>query len=175
MQYGAKVPFLRNADTATDTASSWDVVKEALLRYENQGNQFDMVTLLQPTTPLRTADDICRAYELFQEKQANAVVSVCEMDHSPLWSNVLPQDYSLADFIPKEVIEMPRQELNTYYRINGGIYMVRTDYIRRTTNLYEAGCYAYVMEKKNSVDIDDEFDFKIAEEILKMRTKFETK
>ncbi|MGB4660450.1 MAG: acylneuraminate cytidylyltransferase family protein [Mobilitalea sp.] len=170
LQYGAKVPFLRNPDTSTDTATSWDVVKEALDRYEKQGIKFDMVTLLQPTTPLRTADDICSAYELFLKEQAKAVVSVCEMDHSPLWCSVLPQDHSLVNFIPKEVMETPRQELPTYYRINGGIYMVRTDYILRTTNLYEAGCYAYVMEKKNSVDIDDEFDFKMAEAILEMRT-----
>jgi CMP-N,N'-diacetyllegionaminic acid synthase len=168
MEYGASVPFLRNEATATDKASSWDVVREALNRYQELGKTFDMVTLLQPTTPLRKAEDIKNAYQLYQEKKANAIVSVCEMDHSPLWSNTLPENLSLENFIRKEVSSLPRQELNTYYRINGGIYMVKVDYFLQVQSIYQSECFAYIMDKKCSVDIDDAFDFAVAEAILTM-------
>lgn len=168
MKYGAKVPFLRSEKAATDQASSWDVVREALSCYEKEDKNFDMITLLQPTTPLRTAEDIQRSYQLYQENKANAVVSVCEVDHSPLWSNTLPEDLSLTNFIRKEVSDMPRQQLQTYYRINGGIYMVKVDYFKKTDNIYADSCYAYIMDKKRSVDIDDEFDFRIAEVLLSL-------
>jgi CMP-N,N'-diacetyllegionaminic acid synthase len=169
LEYGAEVPFLRSEATSTDRASSWDVVREALNQYEKVGKNFDMVTLLQPTTPLRKPEDIINSYQLYKEKKANAIVSVCEMDHSPLWSNTLPQDLSMDCFVRKEISELPRQELKTYYRINGGIYMVRMDYFNQSDNIYQSGCFAYVMDKKRSVDIDDEFDFRIAEAIITMR------
>lgn len=170
MEYGAKVPFLRGETTATDKASSWDVVREALEQYKKVGKVFDMVTLLQPTTPLRKEEDIRNAYVLYQKNLANAVVSVCEVDHSPLWSNTLPEDHSLTNFISKEVSALSRQELKTYYRINGGIYMVRVSYFMETESIYTSNCFAYVMDKKQSVDIDDEFDFRMAEAILSMNS-----
>lgn len=165
-EYGAEVPFLRSEENATDQASSWDVVREVILRFQQIGKSFDMVTLLQPTTPLRNSQDIIKAYELYQCKNANAVVSVCETEHSPLWCNTLPEDLSLTGFIHKEVSALPRQELKTYYRINGGIYMVNVDSFRQTESIYESGCYAYIMNKMHSVDIDDKYDFIVAEAIL---------
>lgn len=168
LDYGAKVPFLRSIATATDTSSSWDVVREALKKYEQMGRSFSVVTLLQPTTPLKKAEDIQGAYQIYLEKNANAVVSVCEVDHSPLWCNTLPEDRSLSNFIHKEINGLPRQELKTYYRINGGIYMVKVDYFNQTDNIYASECFAYIMDKSRSIDIDDEFDFKIAEAILTM-------
>jgi len=168
LAYGGNVPFLRSPATATDKASSWDVVREALDQYKQIKKTFDMVTILQPTSPLRKAEDIQNAYQLYQDKNANAVVSVCEVDHSPLWCNTLPGDFSLKEFIQKEINDLPRQELITYYRINGGIYMVKSNYLLQSGNLYDSGCYAYVMDKIRSIDIDDEFDFKITEAIIKM-------
>lgn len=166
LDHGASVPFLRSLATATDKASSWDVVREALEHYEGMGKTFDMFTLLQPTTPLRKASDIQKAYQLYVEKNSNAVISVCEVDHSPLWSNTLPEDNCLCNFIREEVINLPRQELKTYYRINGGIYMVKVDYFRKNGSLYEKDCYAYIMDKERSIDIDDELDFQFAEVIM---------
>lgn len=166
VDYGAKVPFFRSPATATDTASSWEVVRETLNRYEQIGRSFDTVTLLQPTSPLRSSEDIQNAYDLLNTKQANAVVSVCEVDHSPLWCNTLPEDHSLSDFIRKEAKDIPRQSLNTYYRINGGIYMVRVDYLRSGNDIYGSNCTAYIMDKKHSIDIDDELDFQFAEAIM---------
>jgi len=163
---GAEVPFLRSAKTATDTASSWDVVKETIYCYGQMGKNFDMVTLLQPTTPLRTAEDILRAYEIYQKGSTNAVVSVCEVDHSPLWCNTLPKDHSMANFIRKEVQALSRQQLENYYRINGAIYMFQVNYFLRSDCIYDNNCFAYIMSKERSIDIDDAFDFKLAEAFI---------
>lgn len=168
-EYGADVPFVRNEELSGDTAGSWEVVRWVLGQYAARGQRFDMVTLLQPTSPLREAEDIKQAYHLFEEKAADAVVSVCEMDHSPLWSNTLPEDGSMDGFLD-QVADAGRQQLPTYYRINGAIYMLRTALLAEgAPGLYREGTYAYVMPKERSVDIDDALDFAIAETILKMR------
>lgn len=166
VQYGAHVPFIRSAETATDSASSWDVVKEALLRYEKIGMTFDMVTLLQPTTPLRTSEDILNAYKIYQNENANSVVSVCEVDHSPLWCNTLPENHSLCEFIRPEAVNIQRQGLQKYYRINGAVYMVNINYLLTCKNIYESKSTAYIMNKERSIDIDDAFDFMVAEALL---------
>ena len=89
-QWGASVPFLRSEATSTDQASSWDMVEEVLCNYEKAGRYFDTFCLLQPTSPLRTSEDIRGAYRLFEDKASFAVVSVCEAEHSPLWCGHLP-------------------------------------------------------------------------------------
>lgn len=166
IEYGANVPFLRSLELATDVASSWDVVKDAIHRYKREGKTFDMVTLLQPTTPLRTGQDIMEAYNVLVSNNANAVVSVCEVDHSPLWCNTLPENHVMTNFIQKGISELPRQKLDKYYRINGSIYMVKTEYLNNSKSIYDSNCIAYIMDKERSIDIDDEFDLKIAQTIM---------
>jgi CMP-N-acetylneuraminic acid synthetase len=164
--FGANVPFLRNKKLSSDTASSWDVVKDLLMNYKKLGKKFDTVALLQPTSPLRKFDDIINAYAEMEIKNANAIVAVCEVDHSPLWCNTLPENNSLKNFLNQDLIEKPRQSLATYYRINGALYIVKTDYLMSTENIYKEKCYGIVMPKENSIDIDDAVDFKIAEAFL---------
>lgn len=163
---GAKVPFLRSEVNSGDTASSWDVVREVIEFYKNNGEIYDTVTLLQPTSPLRTHNHIIEGFELLKEKDANSVIGVVEEEHSPLWSNVLPEDLSMEGFINKEILGIPRQKLKTYYRINGALYIVKTEILDEIHNLYDNKCYAYIMNRESSVDIDSEFDFKMAEVIL---------
>lgn len=170
-EWGASVPFLRSEDLSSDTASSWSVVKDALLHYQNNGQVFDTVALLQPTSPLRTSNDIVKGYKLLNSKNSNAIISVCEMDHSPLWSNKLPDDLSLKGFINKDLVNQPRQLLPTYYRINGALYIVKVDYLMIQNDIYEDACYAYVMNAENSVDIDCELDFIVAESIIKYKSQ----
>jgi CMP-N,N'-diacetyllegionaminic acid synthase len=169
VEWGAQVPFLRNQNLASDTASSWEVVREAVQNYKARGREFDTVALLQPTSPLRVADDIRNGYEQLQIRNANAVVGVCEVDHSPLWCNTLPEDNSLDHFLNPNVVNRPRQSLPTFFRINGALYLVQVDYLMQTGNLYEKNAYALIMSKENSLDIDDETDFRIAEVLMGLR------
>ena len=162
---GATVPFLRDAENAGDKSSSWDVVREVLSKYKKIGCEFDSVCLLQPTSPLRTSQNIIEAYEMFESREAKAIVSVCEVEHSPLWCNALDETRSLNGFI-KEEAKMPRQGLKKYYRINGAIYIAKIKEFLVNDDLYTENCYAYVMKRKASVDIDCLDDFKYAEWLL---------
>lgn len=163
---GASVPFLRSDEMSTDKASSWGTVQEVLDNYKDLGKEFDTVMLLQPTSPLRTSEDIKNAFAILEEKNADSVVGVCEMDHSPLWSNVLPENRCLDGFIRPEVKESSgRQSLPIYYRINGAIYLTKVTEALGT-NLYSDSGYAYIMEQAKSIDIDTELDFKMAEFLI---------
>ncbi len=165
---GAAVPFLREKGLAGDKVGSWEVVKAILQRYRRAAKQrFNTIALLQPTSPLRTAEDIKKGYELMAERQAQMVVAVCEAEHSPLWMNTLPADGSMDGFLNLAELAKGRQGLPSYYRINGALYIGKTDFIEKETNYYQAGVYAYIMDKKRSVDIDDELDFQWAEFLLK--------
>lgn len=168
-RYGAEVPFLRSAETSSDTASSWAAVSEVLDNYKALGKVFDTFMLLQPTSPLRRSEDICGAYKLLDEKNANTVVSLCETDHSPLSCNTLPADRSMDGFLQEELKNARRQDVEIYYRFNGAIYLSKVAFYEKFGDIYKFGCYAYIMDKKSSVDIDDEVDFLLCEAILQMQ------
>lgn len=168
-EWGASVPFLRNSNLATDTSSSWDVVKDVIYQYKLLGKTFNTITLLQPTSPLRAAEDIINGYNLFQDKNAQSVVSVCETDHSPLWCFTLPENASMYEYGKQEMTTMQRQQLPTYYRENGALYITTTKHLLEIDNLYDEHCFAYIMPKERSIDIDDEFDFLLAEAMLKYK------
>lgn len=174
-EYGASVPFLRSKKLSDDNTSSWDVVKDALQWYENNGKVFRTVALLQPTSPLRTANNIIAGYELMDTKNANLIVGVCEADHSPLWCNKIPQDLSLKNFLKKDLVSLPRQNLPTYYRINGALYIAKVEYLYLVEDIYSSECYACIMKKEHSIDIDDELDLMIAETLLNKNYKFNSK
>lgn len=169
VKYGANVPFLRSDKLATDTASTWDCVKEALEQYETMGKKFDIFVVLQPTSPLRAPQDIVTAVETMILNNADSVVSVCEADHSPLWYNVLPENKSIKGFVRPEIMAKTRQELPTFYRINGAIYAVSTSYFLRTQNIYDGNSFAYIMPKERSIDIDTLFDFSLAQCLLTLK------
>lgn len=164
-KYGADVPFLRDEELAGDKSSSWDALRFVVTEYEKLGKSFDTVTLLQPTSPLRDANDIQNAFDIYESKNATAVVSVCEVDHSPLVCNTLPEDGSLYGFIDLNKVGR-RQDMKPYYRINGAIYIQKTNLLMDNTSIYSEGSYAYVMDKRHSVDIDDEVDFTVAQAII---------
>lgn len=161
-QFGAET-IKRPDELATDTASSFDAVKHAI---ENSA-PCDFVVLLQPTSPLRTSRHIDEAIELLMSKNADAIISVCEMDHSPLWSNTLPENGSMEQFLREEIKNKRSQDLEKYYRLNGAIYICKTDkLLDEKSFILKENIFAYKMDRKNSVDIDEEMDFTVAEVLI---------
>jgi CMP-N,N'-diacetyllegionaminic acid synthase len=157
-EFGANI-IKRPNELASDTAPSFNAIKHTI---ENV-NKYDYIILLQPTSPLRSAKQIDEAIELLETKKANAVVSVCEMEHSPLWSNTLPQDGSMQGFLRDEVLNKRSQDLEKYYRLNGAIYICKTDKLLEEESFFlKENIYSFVMDRESSVDIDEEIDFKIA-------------
>ena len=161
-----KADFIKRPDElASDTATTFDALKHTL---ENVG-KYDYVVLLQPTSPLRSEKHIDEAIELLKEKNADAIISVCEMEHSPLWSNTLDENLDMSNFLRDEVLNKRSQDLPKYYRLNGAIYICKTDKLLENKGFFlKENIYAYKMNKKHSVDIDEEIDFIIAREIKKL-------
>lgn len=160
----------RPSNLATDTANTMDVLFQVLDALELQDDFYDRVLLLQPTSPLRQVSDIEAALELFDRKSAEAVISVTACEHSPLWSGTLPDDQSMQSFLAPSLLGIRSQDLPQYYRLNGAIYVARTDALKRYKNFFVIPkCYAYVMSPLNSVDIDQQIDFDFAQFLLSKR------
>ncbi|MFC4386553.1 cytidylyltransferase domain-containing protein [Gracilibacillus marinus] len=165
-KYGASCPFLRPCELSTDEATSTDVILYTINRLKQMGREYDCFMLLQPTSPLRMKTDIAAATDLLIEKEANAIVSVCEVEHSPLLTNTLDQTLSMDTFFDSDAWTMRRQDLPSYYRLNGAIYLAKVNYFLNYKNFYYNKCHAYIMDQKHSIDIDNEVDFKFAQLLL---------
>lgn len=167
-QYGADVPFIRPPELASDTATGNDVILHALKTLAANGKTYDFVVVLQPTSPLRIGEDIDAAIELLLAKRASAVISVCQTDHPPEWSNTLPDDLSMRDFLRPGVRDTRSQDLPTNYRLNGAIYIYDcAQLLRGETAQFDESTYAYIMPRQRSVDIDEAIDVDIAELYLR--------
>jgi len=155
----------RPLELASDTAKTVDVVNHVI---ENINKEYDFIVLLQPTSPLRTSNHIDEAIEQLIKLNADAIISVTEVDHSPLWCNILPESLSMENFISEDIKHKRSQDLPKFYRLNGAIYICKTKkFIEEDTFFLQENVYAYIMDKKSSIDIDEELDFKLAEIILK--------
>jgi CMP-N,N'-diacetyllegionaminic acid synthase len=155
----------RPPELASDTAKTVDVVNHVM---ENIDKEYDFIVLLQPTSPLRTSNHIDEAIEQLIKLNADAIISVTEVDHSPLWCNILPESLSMENFISENIKHKRSQDLPKFYRLNGAIYICKTKkFIEEDTFFLQENVYAYIMDKKSSIDIDEELNFKLAEIILK--------
>lgn len=156
-------PLKRPRKLASDTATTFDAIEHAIRHHEG----FDYIVLLQATSPLRTAQHISEAIELLEAKKADAVISVCEMEHSPLWSNTLPEDGSMVSFLSRDIVNKRSQDLTQYYRLNGAIYICKTQQLlKESTFFIKEHIYAYGMSRKSSIDIDEEIEFQVANLLL---------
>lgn len=165
-QYADIFPLLRPAELASDTASSIDVLKHAE-NYARQFGNFDIICLLQPTSPLRTATDIDGAIALYIDKKAKGVVSMSECEHSPLWSTLLNDENDFNKFI-KQLSNARSQDLAKYYQLNGAIYLIdKETFLKKGVLFLDKDYYPYIMPAEHSVDIDSEVDFIKAEALIK--------
>ncbi|EPW8574055.1 cytidylyltransferase domain-containing protein [Morganella morganii] len=164
LDYGIEIPELRPSKLALDTSSTDDVITYTIEKY---AAGYDIILLLQPTSPLRTTKNIDDALELFVSKNANSVISVTPCEHSPLWANTLPSDLSMDNFL-KGNATARSQDLDNYYRLNGAIYILDLGIYKKNKEIkYDNNTFAYVMENINSIDIDNLYDFKLAEFLIK--------
>ncbi|EPG0369925.1 cytidylyltransferase domain-containing protein [Photobacterium damselae] len=167
-QFNVKVPELRPYELASDTASTESVMIYTLEKF---GQQDDIIVLLQPTSPLRTAQHIDEALEFFMEKQAFSVVSVTPCEHPPLWANTLPEDMSMGEFVRPEALHRS-QDLSKYYRFNGAIYVFDIPTLIKYQEIrYTDQSYAYEMDNHVSFDIDQKIDFELAEFFMSKYTQ----
>jgi CMP-N,N'-diacetyllegionaminic acid synthase len=171
-EYGAEVPFIRSNELATDESSSVYVVLHAINMLKEKGEEYGYIMLLQPTSPLRSTENMDEALELLQSSNSDAVVSVCEAEHSPLWSNKLPPDSDLSNFLDYSIVNKRSQDLDQYYRLNGAIYLCLTRRLsEEKTLLIKDKIVAYRMPQEQSVDIDSKVDLCLASCLISKQSK----
>ena len=156
----------RPQELAKDTSSSVDVILHALDYLEEKDSLPEFFVLLQPTSPLRTTEDIDNSINLFIDNECDALISVCEIDHTSMLSLTLENKF-LVPNCDKDFLNKRRQDLPTYYSPNGAIYITTPESLRKNRTFIPKKTIPYVMPKERSVDLDTPFDFKLAEFLLK--------
>lgn len=160
-QYGAQIPFMRPAVLANDTAKTVDAVADLLERLKQVQRCPDIVVLLQPTQPFRTAESVQRAIELFQSKQ-DGVVSVCPVDEHPiLMRHVNSETHQALRLLSNIDSTVRRQDFSQLYRVNGAVYVnsVNDYFERRSLN---DNPYAIITDRIEGTDIDSLEDLEYA-------------
>jgi len=150
-RYGCDVPFVRAVELASDTATSIDTVLDAIQRLQHEG----IVVLLQPTSPLRTAEDIDAALELMVARSAPACVSVREAADHPYWIFAIDGGSRLRPFAPPGV-EPPtrRQDLPRAWCLNGAVYAADARWLAHERTFLSEQTVGYTMPLERSADVD---------------------
>jgi len=164
-EYGANT-IRRPDDLASDVATSESVVKHAIDYLESMGEVFDIVILLQPTSPLRNCKDIDSAFEVMFDSSATAVISTCEFDNKILKTFIESSNGFLEGISNNKYPFMRRQDLPKVYMSNGSIYIIDTKTFKNVNSFMTDKTLNYLMPKKGSVDIDSSDDLIQVEKIL---------
>jgi N-acylneuraminate cytidylyltransferase len=164
-KYGLKVPFVRPAELASDTAGTYEVLLHALDFYEKQGRHYDAVVLLQNTSPFRKAEQVKEALGLYNDN-VDMVVSVKECDANPYYC-VFEEDANGYLHVCKgDGTFFRRQDAPKVYEYNGAIYIMNAETLKTTHMHKMQKRVKYVMDELSSFDFDTMWDWKMAEAII---------
>ncbi|NIY94310.1 acylneuraminate cytidylyltransferase family protein [Vibrio diazotrophicus] len=163
--YGANVPELRPSFLSSDEATTQSVVFYTLDKF---GVSTDILVLLQPTSPLRTYVHIDESIEMLLNNKAFSIISVTPCEHPPIWSNYLPSDNSMKDFLSSKSNKRS-QDLGDFYRLNGALYVYDAKRLSIERDMqYKEDTFAYKMHNRYSVDIDTIEDLLYARFLLEL-------
>ena len=169
---GAPVPFMRPADLASDTASSRGVMLHAFDWMTAHGHHYDAIVLLQPTSPLRTPDDIRRAVEAFENSRipgrepAEMTVTVCEARTNPYYSAFEMNEEGFLRISKGDGLYTRRQDAPKVWEFNGAVYVIDPEALRRDEISRLRRIIPVEMEADRSIDLDTPADWQRAEQIL---------
>lgn len=164
-QYGLKVPFKRPGYLATDTASTYDVLLHALHFYEDRGERFDAIVLLQATSPFRTGRHVKEALALYT-KEIDMVVSVKEADSNPYYACFEEDVNGMLQISKGDGHYTRRQDCPLVYEYNGAIYVINPNTLKRMPINQFSKRKKYVMDREHSLDLDTMLDWQIAESLI---------
>ncbi len=161
---GAEVPFLRPPELATDSALALDVLRQAITWFQECERQtFDYVMMLQPTSPLRTGEDIDACIRIAAEDDADSVFSMKRIpDFAPEKLKLVVGGEIRPFFQEERGQSAPRHKGPEVYKRNGAIYLTKTVLIMRG-DMFGQKSMAYVMPEGCSVDINEPADLELAE------------
>lgn len=164
LKYDGEVPFIRPAELARDDSGSVEVAQHAIKWLkENQNEEYDYVMILQPTSPLRTAEDIDACIEKIVDTGADSVMSMKELvDFSLKKLKKIENDVILPLVEEEDKQSSRRQDLERVYKRNCAIYLTKTELVMKG-DLFGKVSRPYIMPAERSVDINKASDFEIAE------------
>lgn len=162
---GAKVPFLRAPEFAQDDSKTIDAVIYSLTELKKHNLEFDILVLLQPTSPLRSKEDIDSALETYFEHGQKAMASVSLVQNNPVLIRTIDASGKLNALL-QENSTVRRQEMKDYYYVNGSIYINSISELNANVS-FNDNSIAYIMPFQRSVDIDEIIDLKLAECLIK--------
>jgi CMP-N,N'-diacetyllegionaminic acid synthase len=169
---GAQVPWLRPATLATDTASSVDVCLHALEWYEGENGAIDGLLLLQPTSPFRTRGTVSRGIDLFRTGRHRSVVGVSPARSHPMWCFRVEGE-TLRPYIERADLNLRSQDLPPVYVVNGALYLITPENLRTTHSFISDNTMPLMIEEPSEgIDIDSEWDWRVAETIVAMGGAF---
>lgn len=160
-QYGCEVPFKRPVELAQDDTPGIDPVMHAIMQCPG----YDYAVLLQPTSPLRTTEDIDSCIEKILSHKAPFCVSVTELAKSPYWMYTLEND-KMKSLLPQDTLIARRQELPKSYALNGAVYVAEINKLLKEKSFITEETVAFIMSQESSFDIDTLIDFKICESLI---------
>ena len=167
--FGVTVPFLRPPKYATDSARTIDVVIDLLNTLSDlYGETYDYVCLLQPTSPLRIANDIENCLTIAQENQGGSVVSLSRLDEPHPSKMKLIKEGVVIPLLEGSDSSIPRQELPEVYELNGAVYLTDVKTINRKRSFFADVCLPFIMPSERSININNYHDLILAREIMKM-------
>lgn len=167
LKYGAEVPFMRPKSLATDTALSVDNYICTIKKLQKENNiKIKEFIVLQPTSPLRTSNDIDNAINLFYKKEADSVISYSKENHPITWHKQINNDLSFTNIFEDKL--QNRQDIKTTYFPNGAIFIFKFNIILQK-KYYTQKSFAYIMPRNRSVDIDTLDDFEYVEFLLQKK------
>ncbi len=164
---GADVPTLRPRELATDDSPTILTIQHMVKVLEDFGEKFDVIVTLQPTSPLRSDEDIDNALMLLGKTGADSVISVTEVKQNP-WLMFRVEEGKLLPFFGEEK-RIRRQDLPKVYALNGAIYATRRDILMEENSLYGSDPRAYIMPEDRSIDVDSPLDLKIVDFLIRSR------
>ena len=163
-----EIPFLRPESLGGDHVRTIDVVLDLLGRLEKEYNEiYDLVCLLQPTSPLREARDIQACLDLMEEEGPDSVVSLTMIDepHPAKMKKIV--DGVIRPYTDGTNSSIPRQELPKVYELNGAVYLTRTQILREQHSFFGEKSIPYLMPMERSVNINHPLDMRMASIILR--------
>lgn len=164
--YGAEVPFLRPGHLAGSDSKAIDTYFYTLERLKNEYRlNISEFIVLQPTSPLRTSEDIDSAIKLFRDSNADSVISFCESSHPPLWAKKITNE-RISDYFSEPAGNKNRQELDLAFIPNGAIFIFNYLFLKQNGSYYSDKTIPYIMPVERSVDIDSLMDFEYAEYLI---------
>lgn len=159
--HGARVPFMRPPELATDGAPTAPVITHALETLRSNGEYYDTFVLLQPTSPLRTSTHIEEAYSIYQESGAESVFSAYPT-YETRWKSS-PEGAQKLNYTDAS---KRRQDREPEFVVNGAVYVTDVDQFLQTGETITGMTEIYEMTERESIDIDTPFDLWLAEQLL---------